>query len=226
MKNAGKIAAIIALMLGCGVLSFKLGKTFLAPTNAEAQKHVVLLRFKAATCSGVEIISPKGKPYIITAAHCFSQDETEASVVQGEDKTTTVGRVVLSKKLDLGVLRSVSDTGLRLAWDVTLPSDAHTMSYTILPSTGRMGPYYRNGQVVTYSQNGDLCNPLWLDRYPSACNLFIVGTMHVTPGNSGGALLDTANDLIGIISSFDSLDFSYHVRLEDIRKILKEADEI
>ena len=155
----------------------ELNITFAPPPNAEVKKARKLLYSKVgrAVCSGV-FISPWG--HILTAKHCV-QDSTNIDVLTYDGRIYNAKIRVQAEKADLAVIQ-IGHFGT---------------SYFAL------APIIREGEPIC-----TLGSPLGLTRAVTKGVVSkILGDIMVldctaVPGNSGGPVLNSKNELVGIVS--------------------------
>lgn len=229
MKKIIKNIAIVvvAYLIGCGIgLIIVLGINARARVgDTYAMNRITQLRGNNIACTGTLVIAPSGKPLTITAAHCQKLViDNKIGYTDQVGAEGTVSVIAIDERLDLMLLEGThSNVGFEVAKQVKIADAVHTMTH------GWTMPAYRtDGAVVSTTLRPD--EPK-CDQYINLggtnmgvnCQLSparIVTSAWALPGSSGGPLLNTNNDLIGIVYA-TSGPFSYSVGLDDIKAFLK-----
>ncbi len=176
-----------------------------------ARNHIVQLYGNQVLCTGIEVQSPSGKIYTLTAAHCKNMVVDNHAFFQNEQNESGSIQVIdVDDRLDLMLMEGAKSTGFRIAPGIYVYEPVHTMSH------GLGMPAYRTDGII-------LKESAIVDPNPFAPQRMIANAP-VVPGSSGGPLLDAKNNLVGVIDAYNSRYplFSYHVTLSDINSFLKD----
>ena len=173
---------------------------------------------KVGTGSGV-IISPDG--YIITNYHVI-ENSTEVIVTTNDNKEYEAEIIGYDKLYDIAVLKINSD--LNLDYVFFGDSDSTLVGEWVL-AVGN--PYNLNSTVtagIISSKSRDL------NEYDQKNQSFIQTDAAVNFGNSGGALVNTKGELIGINTLIQSMTggyvgYSFAVPSNTVRKIFEDILE-
>ena len=173
---------------------------------------------KVGTGSGV-MISPDG--YIITNYHVI-ENSTEVIVTTNDNKEYEAEIIGIDKVYDIAVLKINSD--LNLDYVFFGDSDSTLVGEWVL-AVGN--PYNLNSTVtagIISSKSRDL------NEYDQKNQSFIQTDAAVNFGNSGGALVNTRGELIGINTLIQSMTggyvgYSFAVPSNTVRKIFEDILE-
>ena len=173
---------------------------------------------KVGTGSGV-MISPDG--YIITNYHVI-ENSTEVIVTTNDNKEYEAEIIGIDKVYDIAVLKINSD--LNLDYVFFGDSDSTLVGEWVL-AVGN--PYNLNSTVtagIISSKSRDL------NEYDQKNQSFIQTDAAVNFGNSGGALVNTKGELIGINTLIQSMTggyvgYSFAVPSNTVRKIFEDILE-
>lgn len=171
---------------------------------------------QVGTGSGV-IISEDG--YIVTNNHVI-QDASELEVTLNNKETYKAKLVGTDSKMDIALLKI--DTGGKLPYAVFGDSDAVKVGEWVL-AVGN--PYNLTSTVTAGIVSAKARN---LDQ--KGIQSFIQTDAAVNPGNSGGALVNTRGELIGINTMISSMTgsyvgYSFAVPSNITRKIIEDIME-
>lgn len=171
---------------------------------------------QVGTGSGV-IISEDG--YIVTNNHVI-KDATELEVTLNNNKTYKAKLVGTDSKMDIALLKV--DAGVKLAYATFGNSDTIKVGEWVL-AVGN--PYNLTSTVtagIVSAKARDLSN--------NGIQSFIQTDAAVNPGNSGGALVNTRGELVGINTMISSqtgsyVGYSFAVPSNLTRKIVEDLME-
>ncbi|SCY63670.1 trypsin-like peptidase domain-containing protein [Flavobacterium caeni] len=171
---------------------------------------------QVGTGSGV-IISEDG--YIVTNNHVV-KDASEIEITLNNNKTYKAKLVGTDSKMDIALLKIDADT--KLEYTVFADSDNVKVGEWVL-AVGN--PYNLNSTVTAGIVSAKARN---LDS--SGIQSFIQTDAAVNPGNSGGALVNTKGELIGINTMISSMTgsyvgYSFAVPSNIARKIIEDIME-
>lgn len=171
---------------------------------------------QVGTGSGV-IISEDG--YIVTNNHVI-QDASEIEITLNNKKTYKAKLIGTDSKMDIALLKIDADT--KLEYSVFADSDNVKVGEWVL-AVGN--PYNLNSTVTAGIVSAKARN---LDQ--SGIQSFIQTDAAVNPGNSGGALVNTRGELVGINTMISSMTgsyvgYSFAVPSNIARKIIEDIME-
>ncbi len=197
---------IASILLGCiayGLVSYK-------PESYIRNRVVKLEGIFGGTCSGEQIHTAKGHDYILTARHCQSLDFLGIGFILAENEA---GKMYARK-----ILRISPDSDLMLLQGfpklrgLDLADKSERFEEIRMFGHGRGFPTFRtNGTII-----GD--TPTGIDGI-SESPLTAITAMSV-PGCSGGPIVDSHGDIVGVVSATDG-QLGYMIRLKDIKRFLK-----
>lgn len=171
---------------------------------------------QVGTGSGV-IISEDG--YIVTNNHVI-KDASEIEITLNNKKSYPAKVIGTDSKLDIALLKITADE--KLPYSVFANSDAIKIGEWVL-AVGN--PYNLNSTVTAGIISAKARN---LDD--SGIQSFIQTDAAVNPGNSGGALVNTRGELIGINTMISSqtgsyVGYSFAIPSNNARKIIEDLME-
>lgn len=235
MKSTIK-AIIMYVLVTAGILS-------LLPTNKASDSYIrdriVMLVSETGGCSGVQVIAPSKKVYIMTAGHCsglLDKDNTMTAIDENGDRSI-VKLVELDAKDDLMLLTSPNNKGIDIASRVFTHELIHTLTHGDMEPTFRTDGELLDIRTITIPLNfttsveeEDQCIadghiPMRVFGPISVCAMVVseqMTTAWVVPGSSGGAALNEQGELIGIVSISDGGHFSGIVPLEEIKIFISD----
>lgn len=234
MKKTSLIAALFTL---CLLTLPKSSSTIVK--NAEEEQYirgrVVQLEGNYHACTGVQITSPSGRSFILTAAHCDVLRDAQGYIqVSTDTSTRPIPRKVLevSPNSDLMLIEGLQD--LR-GIDVAEVAPEHKQ-YSAFTHGERLPTHRANGEYlgamrvdigisqIDTPEEHDKCESVPKQKDQGGmCVLSVteeVSTISVEPGSSGGPIVNSGMELVGIVSASDS-HFSFMVTLKDIHEFLK-----
>ncbi len=174
------------------------------------------LQEQVGTGSGV-IISEDG--YIVTNNHVI-KDASEIEITLNNKKSYTAKLIGTDSKMDIALLKITADE--KLPYTAFANSDAVKIGEWVL-AVGN--PYNLNSTVTAGIISAKARN---LDT--SGIQSFIQTDAAVNPGNSGGALVNTRGELIGINTMISSptgsyTGYSFAIPSNNARKIIEDLME-
>jgi trypsin-like peptidase len=217
---------ILAIFPACAMLTVR--------SDSYVRNRVVQLHLNGSSCSGVQVIAPSGKAYVLTAGHC--RGLVEQGKVEATDEHNTKYYLDFIKEdpnSDLMLLSSPNDSGVSIAHNIYLHDHVHAMTH------GKGFPTYRtDGEALSLNKTEfaefeiksleDIAACLLpknkISQEDASCRVLtveMVATASIVPGSSGGPLLDDSGSLVGIASCTDGY-FGSFVSLADIRKFMEK----
>lgn len=193
---------IASIILACGALCFASQKS-----DAYIRNRVVMLVSPLGGCPGEQVRAASGKDYILSAKHCGSLSDKKGRIMVIDEAGHELMRKIigLDAKSDLLIMEGIPN--LR-GFDVGSSTKRFQKIRTF--GHGRGLPTYETDGVII----GDIEIPL-LPTPETAITGMIV------PGCSGGPVMDSHGDLIGVMSASDG-QLGFIVRLKDIQRFLKD----
>lgn len=205
-------------------------------TDSYVRDRVVMLRGNHILCSGIQVKAPSGTVYTLTAAHCLKLVENGKTLSTDEyGNASTIYFVSIDEEHDLMLLSSANHKSINVADDIYTHQHIHTMTH------GHGYPSYRtDGEILSEQVLKVMKFPILNEEDEKSCKVssyqqkedtifgpVCVITMnlqmtsaYVVPGSSGGAVLNSAGELVGIVSCGDGSIFSGVVPLLDIQLFL------
>lgn len=190
-------------------------------TDEYVRANVLMLTNPAgSSCSAVRIKTDSGHYYVLTAAHCAGLSSVvsrgPAAITEfliqsiDEDGVLEFLKIIdADETVDLMLLESNTKSGIRLGAPLHETQKVHTVTH--------------GGGMPMYRTDGAVIKDNW--HHPQAPSGFIktLTSAFILPGSSGGALLDSNNELVGIATNVDQWRFfSYFSTLAQIRVFLKD----
>lgn len=180
------------------------------PSDSYIRARVVMLMSFGTSCSGIQVKTPSGKNVILSAGHCASLALGDSMIIRDETKKMHRVHVLgASQSPDILVLEGLP--GLK-GLDVAGKMEPHEHLRSFTHGKG-LDTYKTDGEAI---QEGETLPEVGKQ---------LLTTVPVSPGSSGGAIVDDAGKLVGTVSVSMQADggglFSGIVRLEDIKEALK-----
>lgn len=211
--------------------------TLSAPSDAHIQARIVRITSDRGMCSGEQVRAPSGQHYILTAGHCDGLKSSDGSY-----KITTEDGKVLNRK----EIAEDPNSDLLLLEGIPGVEGLDIANYSWQGERVRTFTHGRN--LDTYRTEGGFIQVSMIDIpvFPAEtdsdkercakspkfrffeeygiCALHVaeqVSTAFIAPGSSGGAVVDSAGELIGVASASDGTGFYFFVTLPDIKAFLR-----
>lgn len=202
------LKAAILFFIALALLITILDRLPATTSDESVLDSVVMLQNIEGTmfCTGVRVKVPSGNYYTLTAGHCLGLNFNKHIMSIDEKKKTAILDILkIDSQLDLMLLTSSVNKGLHIARAVKRHEKVHTVTH------GARMPLYRT--------DGELIHESFITPMPAPK---AVTTSFILPGSSGGPLLNSSNELIGIATNIDHWGvFGYFVTLEDVKKFLE-----
>lgn len=202
--------------------------------------RVVKLSSPHGMCSGEQVRALSGVDYILTAGHCRALSyNDEITVTDSEGRTLQRKIIAEDRESDLLLLEGLPGLkGLDVANSSSLSEHVRTFTHG-----SNLNTFKTEGEIIevkeiqivtgilSNSEDYDKCQSMpkyKVEKFQSwigsvdVCTLKIEETTSsasITPGSSGGMLVDDSGELVGVASATDG-HFGYFVTLPDIRRFL------
>lgn len=191
------------------------------------------------SCSGEQVKAPSGKLYVLTAGHCRPLVEDGMGIIITEAGAEHPAVMVAEDPTsDLLLLQGVSGVG---ALEIAKKS-AHRQKVKTYTHGAGLKAYKTEGVliddrkvdimigIVMMPEEIKACQSMPKQRIVMAYDVIPVCLMSVeetfstaftAPGSSGGAVVDTRGDLVGVVSAGGG-GYSLFVRLSDIQAFMSD----
>lgn len=204
-------------------------------SDSYIRDRVLLLYSAEGSCSAVEIRSPSGKVYTLSAAHCAVlavNGYIQAQNEKGDSKPLKVLKTDDSH--DLLLLEGYDDKFINIANSDKVHDKVYTMTH------GHSMPAYRTDGELLAEEQITIDSPVFDEESMTICAKkanhslvmietgyacqfkynIVYSTASVIPGSSGGPALNENGNLIGIVSATDGY-FAAFIPLKDIHDFIK-----
>lgn len=208
-------------------------------SDSDIRDNVVMLRnAQGMQCSGIQVKAPSGKPYILSAGHCKPIADADGQITVITEDHKTIKRHVIAEDMwsDLLLIEglptrdalSIASSTRRFAEVRTF---THGAGHDTYQTKGVIVDDHLSQAMMSFIENEKeraACtaspkNKVYTIIFGDVCVLSVLettATATIVPGSSGGALVDSRGDLVGIASMTDG-NFGYFVRLKDVKQFLQ-----
>lgn len=220
----------VGILAGIMAFSFTGG-----PSDAQIRSRIVRIVSDKGMCSGEQVRAPSGQDYILTAGHCdgLKSSDGKYNVITEDGKTLSRREVAEDPNSDLLLLEGIPgvrglDIGKYTWQGETVRTFTHGSNFDTYKTEGQL-IQLKMISIPLFPVESDSdaarCSTAKLKLYPNygICALQVVeqaSTAFIAPGSSGGAIVDSSGDLVGVASAGDGVGFFYFVTLLDIRSFL------
>lgn len=220
---AGILAFIVLLALGA-----RIEKRRERASDEYIRNRVLkLINPKVGQCSAIEVRAPSGHVYTLSAAHCATLAENEYINAEAEDGAVKLIKVIrVDKEHDLMILEAFDKKSINIAKTEKEYEKVHTLTHGAGKPTYRTDGYLldiEDVEVLDTHTPIEECQDLRVSMFGAVCikkEHVVYSTAQVVGGSSGGAVLNEAGELVGIVSCGDD-HFSGFVLLSDIQEDMK-----
>lgn len=208
-----------ALILGCAGVHSSMARSKKA-SDSYIRNRVFLIKSKMGSCSAIQVKAPSNRLYILSAAHCRVILKGENPLLIDENLREYAPKIVdTDVEHDLLLLEAVDGRSINIAKNIHNHEKVHTLTH------GRGFPTYRtDGELLEErpvmrigvdkedKEEYEKCVRAQDDigilimSLTGKCSYVVrsmLSTAMVMPGSSGGAALNEAGELIGIVSNSD-----------------------
>lgn len=212
------------------------GRSIIGPSDASIRDRVVKLSSRAGSCTGEQVRAPSGKDYILTAAHCLPiavNGMMQATDSMGDIHYVRV--IAEDAEADLLILEGLEDVrGLNIAETVHIRDGVRTFTHgagfptyrtegTIIGEQYIQVPLSEVESLEDYAKCTSQAKTYVEDMFGLKICILVEATYvtdaMIVPGSSGGPVVDSNGDLIGVVSAGGG-GFGYLVPLRPIHKFL------
>lgn len=207
----------------------------LRPSNGYIRNRVVKLVSDQGSCSGQQVVAASGMDYILTAAHCKPLQFEGSIMVKTDDGRSMYRRIIAEDETsDLLLLEGIPNlNGLAVASasfaQQHVRTFTHGRGFDTYETQGELIQDYLVNVLLGMNQPCPKAPKFKVESVETifgpmnACLLSVqetVTTAMIVPGSSGGAVVNDAGELVGVVSAGDG-HFGFLVRIQDIKKFLR-----
>lgn len=204
-------------------------------TDSFIRDQVLKLYDDKAACTGVQVIAPSGKFYVLTAGHCSGLVHNNKVLAEDEEgRKLELNFIEEDPTSDLMLLSSPIQSGVQIASNAGKHDSVHSITH------GKGMPSYRtDGELlatddITFGlfpimSRSDFLKcrapkyKIKFDGLQPICvveSFQTVSNTQIIPGSSGGPLLNSWGSLVGIASTKGDF-FCTFASLADIKSFLQ-----
>lgn len=205
-------------------------------TDNFIRNQVLKLYDNRGSCTGVQIIAPSGKFYVLTAGHCSVLVHNNKVMAEDEQgRKLELSFIEEDATSDLMLLSSPIESGVKIAFGAGKHDSVHSITH------GKGMPSYRtDGELLAtditsftlfaITSRADFLKcqgpkyKIGFEGFQTVCKIEsfqTVSNTSIIPGSSGGPLLNVWGSLVGIASTRGEF-FCTFASLADIKSFLRD----
>lgn len=205
-------------------------------SDSYLRNRAVKLKSPHGSCSGEQVHLKSGADYILTAGHCAALKAADGSITVELENGKEIQRQVIAEDMKSDLLLIQGVPGLR-GIDIAAATFPGQEVRTFTHGSG-LKTYKTSGELIqeqdVMMMAGEGACPIEAPKYKSmnievlpglsfdVCILAVrevVTSAMVVPGSSGGMVVDSSGDLVGVVSGGDT-KFGLLVTIQDINAFL------
>lgn len=232
VKSSNKMKLFVSVVIAIVAFCYVNG------SHPDPRSRIVRIKAEGAMCSGEQIVAPSGQSYILSAGHCDVLAKDGVFTIETEDHKTLKRRLVAEDpNSDLLLIEGIPGMGGIPIADYAKPGDSvHTLTHG-----SNLDTYETKGVLVQRATINAPLSEIKTQEDAAKCasqaktmvqdTVFgkfcvmsvdeMVSTAVIVPGSSGGAALNSDNELVGVASCSRGDGFSSFVLLSDIQAFIK-----